>query len=412
MAKNELEDRKVMDARRFAANCAKPMPVKEGFSDLVPGLYPKEVLSNVEGFGYKFLMVDSTFLSHKTLCWVSCFIEKTDIMPFVVECVGASKQKGISCKLPELKWIIMHLQATRDYWQDSYCPRVSVILRLYDEFLARLDDMREGDFERHVRQRSSLWVTYNPELQEKHRKVNDFVGALRKELRSSAFKAKEKSWRGKVNVRLKSASGYLDKIFAAYSRLMVVRVDLYPKKFDAKLLMEKREKPVQATNADLKKIIMDVERLLNNRRHNKLFEHCVGYIVKIEYGRDRGWHAHAIFLYDGHHVQNDSYYSSKIGDYWSDVVTNGGTFWACNRTQNKSRYPVEGIGMIDHLDGDKRRALIDVVVAYLAKSDLYVQSKSFDGQKLFRMGRPPTVPEVKLGRPRLTIDPSQHTQLS
>ena len=138
----------------------------------------------------------------------------------------------------------------------------------------------------------------------------------------------------------------------------------------------------------------------------------MGYIVKIEYGRDRGWHAHAIFLYDGHQVQNDSYYCSKIGDYWADVVTNGsGTFWPCNRSKNKSRYPVEGIGMIDHLDGDKRRTLIDVVVSYLAKSDLYIQSKSFDGQKLFRMGRPPKVREVKLGRPRLFIVPSQQTPL-
>ena len=256
MVKNVLEDRKVMDARRFATNFAKPMPVKEGFSDLVSGLYPKEVLSNVEGFGYKSLIVGSTFLNHKILFWVSCFIEKTDITPFVVECVGVSKQKGISCKMPELKWIIMHLRVTRDSWQDSYCPRVSVILHLYDEFLSRLDDMREGDFERHVRQRSSLWVTNDLELQEKHRKVNDFVGALRKELRSSAFKAKEKSWRGKVNVRLKSASSYLEKIFAVYSRLMVVRIDLYPKKIDAKLLIENPEKAVPLRKVCINRPVM------------------------------------------------------------------------------------------------------------------------------------------------------------
>ena len=57
--------------------------------------------------------------------------------------------------------------------------------------------------------------------------------------------------------------------------------------------------------------------------------------------------------------------------------------------------------MIDHSDHDKRKALLEIVIAYLAKTDAHIQSKSFTGQKLFRMGQPPKDRIVKRGRPRL-----------
>lgn len=399
--KKQVDVRAVEAAKHLANEGMKLFPIVGDVNGLNPGFFPKETMINVDACQGKSLQVDCFSPAHRILMWISYFIEKTDIVPFVLGRVGEFERNVVSCAMPELRHAVGHLQRTREMWRDEYCPRIALVLRAYDENLAGLDDLTDSDFDSRGRSGISLRSTCRQALLEKHKRVNDFVSVLRAELRSAAFREKDKNWRGKLNVRMRSATVYLDKLFSAFSRLMVVRVDLYPKKYDANLLFNYPEKAAQMTGANPDKVIADVERLLNNRRHNKLFEHCVGYIVKIEYGRDRGWHAHAIFLYDGHRVQNDSFYSIEIGNYWTDVITKGeGAFWACNRAKSMSRYPVVGIGLIDHSDVEKRGTLVDVVVSYLAKSDLFAQSKSFSGQKLFRMGQPPKVGTVKRGRPR------------
>lgn len=399
--KKQVDVRAVDAAKHLADEGMKLFPIVGDVNGLNPEFFPKETMINVDACQGRSLRVDCFSPAHRILMWISYFIEKTEVVPFGLVRVGKSERSVVSCAMPELRHVVGHLQRTREMWRDGYCPRIALVLRTYDENLADLDDLCDVDFDPRVRRGLSMRPNDGQVLLEKHKRVNDFVSALRTELRSAAFREKDRNWRGKLNVRMRSAKAYLDKLFSTFSRLMVVRVDLYPKKFDANLLLNCPEKAAQMAGANPDKVIADVERLLNNRRHNKLFEHCVGYIVKIEYGRYRGWHAHAIFFYDGHLVQNDSFYSIAIGNYWTDVITNGeGAFWACNRAKSMTRYAVVGIGLIDHSDVTKRGVLVDVVVSYLAKSDLFVQSKSFSGQKLFRMGQPPKVGAVKRGRPR------------
>ena len=76
------------------------------------------------------------------------------------------------------------------------------------------------------------------------------------------------------------------------------------------------------------------------------------------------------------------------------------TCHAVNRAKNKEKLFHDGIGLIQESETDKRGILVGEVIGYMAKSDLYLQSKSFKGQKLFRIGRAPEPPEEGPGRPR------------
>lgn len=132
---------------------------------------------------------------------------------------------------------------------------------------------------------------------------------------------------------------YVNALFSVYSKILVVRVDLYQEKFSGDELLRRCEQGWQSPSSELEMLQGRVDRLLRNRKHNQMFDDCIGYIIKLEYAPIRGWHAHAIFFFDGHEVKNESYYSIAIGDYWVDVITEGkGAYRAANRGENKARY--------------------------------------------------------------------------
>ena len=92
----------------------------------------------------------------------------------------------------------------------------------------------------------------------------------------------------------RSVNNYINSLHDQYSKILAIRVDLG-------YLKEHSE---QALLSDIKK---DVKKLLDNRRGKpSIFQDQVGYVVKYENAPDKGPHAHALFLYDGQHVQKDA----------------------------------------------------------------------------------------------------------
>ena len=128
------------------------------------------------------------------------------------------------------------------------------------------------------------------------------------------------------------------------------------------------------------------------------------YIWKLEFGANREWHLHTVFIFDGQRVLRDGYLSMKIGDYWSDVITHRmGSYHSCNLTRNQ--YAFDGIGMVDYRDADKIDALKHSALNYLAKEDEQ-RAEFFDaGGKLVRsFGMAQYQPkQVVGGRPRLYV---------
>lgn len=304
----------------------------------------------------------------------------------------------LATALPIIVAALRHMDKHRHGWGDTYNPRVSLLIATLERLFADGEVFARPDAL--VRRPSG-----NPgefKLVRIAHLINEFIVWVRKVLRSKKFSIKENNWLGEYRRRMKSAKTYVDGLFSIYSKLLVVRIDLYQEKFKGEELQRRCDEGWQTPVTELDALQGKVDQLLNNRRHNAIFDHCVGFIIKQEYAPVRGWHAHAIFFFDGQVVENDAHYSLAIGDYWVDVITQGeGAYQAANRTENKRKYRYCGIGMIDHRETEKRDFLINRVIDYLAKSDLHVRSKGYAGQKLFRKGVLPKRPARRLGRPRL-----------
>lgn len=168
-----------------------------------------------------------------------------------------------------------------------------------------------------------------------------------------------------------------------YSRILVVRLDLYL--------------PPHISNPNILSLLFT--KLRNNSRHNSLFSTQIGYIKKLEYGQDRGWHLHVIFFFDGHQSCHDKILASEIGKYWNEVISEytGTSYFSPNLKANNS-YKYDGIGIIDYHDLQKIDDLKNYVVKYLCKvsplPDGYKGVRQFSTSEF----NPPT---TNRGRPRM-----------
>lgn len=186
--------------------------------------------------------------------------------------------------------------------------------------------------------------------------------------------------------RQASNEKYIDTLQENHSKLCVVRVDLGYKKDETNKI-----------NITLEEANSNMDRLLNNRRNNSIFNNNIGYIIKTEFGEDKNIHFHAFFIYDGQKTQKDKIKGEDIGKYWSENVTSGkGTYYNCNRNDYKDNH---AIGMLDYRDVEKRRKL-DIAMAYLVKEDQSIEGLKENGKD--RSIRRGTIPKEKStrGRPR------------
>lgn len=298
---------------------------------------------------------------------------------------------------PEMESIRSTLQTVscnKHRWLDVYSPRINLFLTSFGLFFNE-DFKFDAPNERWRHYEEQTGAVVEKRLGDW---VNDFVGYLRKQLCSKKLRRAEKNWAGDYCRRMKALKKHIDGCFEVCSRLLVVRLDLYQERFTPADVDHFHRYGSQVYDTELITLLERVGRFQNNRRHNKLFKHLVSSVVKIEYGPDRGYHAHLLLFFNGHKVENDSYYSVAIGDYWVDQITDGkGSYWACNRSENKQRYQWLGIGMIEKSEEKKRRSLLRVA-SYLAKSDLHLTTKACVGQKLLRIGRlPKRAPGAKRG---------------
>ena len=184
--------------------------------------------------------------------------------------------------------------------------------------------------------------------------------------------------------RQDSNEKFMDALQDNFSKICVVRVDLgYRKDETEEVTLEK------ANN--------DINRLLNNRRNNSIFDDNIAYLLKIENGEDKDVHVHSFFFYDGQKVQKDSIKGEAIGKYWTKKITNGkGNYYNCNRNDYKDNH---AIGMLDYRNVEKRRNL-DNAMAYLAKEEQSIDLlKSNEKNRAIRRS---TIPKSKgnMGRPR------------
>lgn len=163
-------------------------------------------------------------------------------------------------------------------------------------------------------------------------------------------------------------------------RLLVVRLDL-----------GMREATIN--KYDLTAFLGHLEALFWHTERQEVFKHLEGYIRKVEFGAEKGWHAHLILFFDYDHRISGYKTAEGIGDYWKQIVQQRcaedcGVYFNCHIKHKQ--YKFNGIGMLDNRSKDypdKLHNLLEHVVPYLLKNDYAVRFTEMPKQKLLTRGQ-------------------------
>lgn len=217
--------------------------------------------------------------------------------------------------------------------------------------------------------------------------INDALRRFRDEAQSTAHKRQLRNFQRAASKNLKGALDYVDHLFEHHARLLVVRVDLSWRKDVVKN---------KTISTDMVRLYR--QRLFKRVQSHPLFQHCLGYIWKLEYGQYKGFHYHTCFFFDGSKVRGDVILARRIGESWKNEVTDShGLYFNCNAIA--STYARSGIGDIHHTDQTKRAAL-QKAIAYIAKVDTAVRLSLPQGARTFGRGECILRKKETRGRPR------------
>lgn len=212
---------------------------------------------------------------------------------------------------------------------------------------------------------------------------NTLITCIREKTKTAVFKKRCKASENNYRRNLKSYTGYFNALLNRWSRLLVLRVDLYFPTEPAGFI-------------SVEKAHVARENFLNNMRSNSLFTDLKGLIWKLEFGRDRGHHFHFIFMFGAQRKQ-DEWIGEEIGKYWMARIAPGGSYNNCNKYPNK--YKRRGVGEINHDDAQKREMFLVEVLGYLIKQDQCLMVKPSKGRSIGRMEMPKARTSAA-GRPR------------
>jgi|GEM_PF-898967 len=220
---------------------------------------------------------------------------------------------------------------------------------------------------------------------------NHLVDTIRKEWKTNKTQAKLNARKNEANQRYVDYCRYADALFNDCARLLVLRIDLFYKK----------DCP---NGVGMRDITEDLNHLLENKRCNSMFDFMKGYIAKLEYGIDKGFHWHVIFFFDGSKRNNSGHIhlAENIGQYWEDIITpDRGAYWNVNANAHTyEKLGRCGIAVINWDDDDLRSNLKEHVIGYLCKVDQFIKPKCGAEIRRFRRGNPPKTPRTKRGKPR------------
>lgn len=177
----------------------------------------------------------------------------------------------------------------------------------------------------------------------------------------------------------------VQRLRCKFSKLLLIRIDFCWK---ARIQDD-------STFAEMKAYFA---QMLKNFHHDKDLPNIVGYLWKLEFGQQKGYHFHCIFFMDGNKFQSDAYYAEVIGQYWSKITLDKGYYFNCNR--DKIKYRNLAIGMAHH-DDQSFFDNLDQVLLYICKQDQFLIDKRLLTPKLRVFGTSQRLAEAKtVGRPR------------
>ncbi len=120
----------------------------------------------------------------------------------------------------------------------------------------------------------------------------------------------------------------------------------------------------------------------------------------MEYGQDRRFHMHTVFIFNGARHQQDRSLGRLLGDHWEEYTNGLGTYFNCaHRRELYQTWGKDGIGMV-HCDDEQKQDKLFKALEYLTKHDELMLATLPSGRRTFgrmeiseasnRRGRPRT----------------------
>lgn len=206
--------------------------------------------------------------------------------------------------------------------------------------------------------------------------MTSLAADIRSHCRTRAFKAKISNYSRNANQNLKRFLTDLKELFRRYTRLMVLRVDLYVRTPD-------RDWSYSA-EADAA-----LDKLVRWLREGFVKDGILHRASAREDGVERGQHYHLLIVLDGNKHHAGASLAQMVGEYWVDhCIPKGkaGSYFNCFALMKKYKYL--GIGMVHCRDALKLLGLF-FAVSYLFKDSVQLIATGQDGRKRnFRKGQP------------------------
>lgn len=126
-----------------------------------------------------------------------------------------------------------------------------------------------------------------------------------------------------------------------------------------------------------------------------------GFIWKLEFGADKSFHYHCLFLLNGDKHREDISIAKDMGEMWKQLTVNEdgettkGIYWNCNA--HKEKYKYLAIGHLHANNTDMKNNLFKYVLTYLAKTDYYIKLARTNDRTI---GMGNDKEKIKSGRPR------------
>lgn len=128
------------------------------------------------------------------------------------------------------------------------------------------------------------------------------------------------------------------------------------------------------------------DEFLNYLRTGPLSEHLAGYMWKMEFGVEKGYHFHMAIFFNGQKLSSDIRIANMLGNHWKTKVTRGkGMYFSCN--QKKESYVDRCIGMLTR-GNDSMWTSLGEHIRYMTKVDHYIRFQAPRKCRTFGIGGP------------------------
>lgn len=208
---------------------------------------------------------------------------------------------------------------------------------------------------------------------------NRAVAQIRRLGKGPAVQRRLNNLRRCERANARSASGLLEALRTKHSKVMAIRLDLeYYSLYGPREGMH----PQAITFKDAQ---VDRDAFLKYLRTGPFSQYLIGYIWKMEFGCEKGFHFHFAIFFDGQKVRQDIVIADALGAQWKEVTTRGkGFFFNCNK--RKEAYVRCGVGTLSRSD-DQMWDYLARAVRYLTKIDNFIRFQAPGKARTFGLTR-------------------------